>query len=99
MGEIKDKIYRIYIHTGNEYSIYENEYQVAAIKRSPWKRRNADKYIIEFQRTVPIHLISIITIILDLETYPDDMNVSKLSYNTNWEINGKKKDRNWKASH
>lgn|GEM_PF-3363730 len=95
-GKVKDSAYKVYMHTGNEYSVFVDEKQVGFIKRSPWKRRNGDKYIVELQDSFPINLISMITLILDLETNPDDMNLSSYSYSTNWVIGGKKKDNNWK---
>jgi hypothetical protein len=95
-GEVDKRKYSIYMHTGNEYSIFIDDIQECLISQEHWKLGDGDIYNILYSRNLKDELAAIICILIDILWATIDISASSLSYQKTWVIGGRKKDENWK---
>lgn len=95
VGIINNKAISIFEHTGNEFSVFCNEEQVASISRKAFKTGDGDSYLVTYDRVIEDYLIAIIALLLDQLFSTEEGSINGESYSYTYKIGQGKKDSEW----
>jgi hypothetical protein len=68
---------------------------VGVIQRKSIKVGDADRYCVLYKQDISNELIALLVVLADIIWQTADSSISYLSYEYNWQIGGKKQDKNW----
>lgn len=94
-GNVSNAPYSIYGHSGNDYSIFRDDLQVASILRSELRLGDGDKYKLIFDSRIDTKLAVILTVLVDITWHTYDTSYTSLSWERSYQLGGKKRDEEW----
>ncbi|MGE5397248.1 MAG: hypothetical protein ACM3MK_06880 [Chitinophagales bacterium] len=95
-ANIENQQFKVYSHSGNDYSIFINEKQIGLIKRNAWKTGDGDKYKVLYDKNLKPVLAAIFAIIVDICNYTNDTGIDLVSYETTiWQFGSKEENKKW----
>ena len=98
-GAIDGNEYAIHIHTGNRFSIFINNEQVALVERKCWKKWDGDEYVVLLSQTCDTEIIILLCLMIDVEFHTVDTSINQFSWEYNPEAFDQRKGAvNWRPS-